>query len=413
MRVLSRWGGGVVVAVVLLGVGVGGDGVEPRRSGEQREVLESSPSPPAPLPGGEGGTARRRVLYNFDGDSCLVTRAGSKGPVALDVDDLKRLVEEVAYEGSDVDSILVCINAQVMYYPTEVGTMRGGNSTAEERAAWPASEQQRFANVEAFFRSGVDPYAVILAAAKARGREALLSYRMNDDHGNDFLRTAFLAEHPEWRLGTVQYQGSGAPDFTQPEVRAYVLALIEEAVRRYDSNGIELDFNRFPNFFKGGTTDERVSLMNGLVESVRRMLNEVGAERGHKLVLGVRVPSNYGRTPPTPETARAIGCDVPAWAANGWVDFVTVSEYLFERGDLPIGEWQAAITSVPVYGGIECTRGSGAKNLTAEEYQAAANKLRADGADGVYLFNFFTSRELGAEAYEPPFGVLEALADGQ
>lgn len=41
---------------------------------------------------------QRRVLYNFDGDSCLSTKAGGKGPVAVNVDDVKRLIEEVAYE---------------------------------------------------------------------------------------------------------------------------------------------------------------------------------------------------------------------------------------------------------------------------------------------------------------------------
>ena len=32
----------------------------------------------------------RRVLYNFDGDSCLSSKANSKVPVALNVDDIKR-----------------------------------------------------------------------------------------------------------------------------------------------------------------------------------------------------------------------------------------------------------------------------------------------------------------------------------
>ncbi len=32
----------------------------------------------------------RRVLYNFDGDSCLSTKAGGKGPVPVNVDDVKR-----------------------------------------------------------------------------------------------------------------------------------------------------------------------------------------------------------------------------------------------------------------------------------------------------------------------------------
>jgi hypothetical protein len=124
----------------------------------------------------------------------------------------------------------------------------------------------------------------------------------------------------------------------------------------------------------------------------------------------VRPPSNFGSTPPTPETARELGCDVPAWVKNGWVDFVAVSEFLFERGDLPIDQWKQAITTVPVYGGIECTKGGGAKNLTADEYHDAANQLIKAGADGVYLFNFFTSREGGEAAYEPPFEVLRDLA---
>ena len=123
----------------------------------------------------------------------------------------------------------------------------------------------------------------------------------------------------------------------------------------------------------------------------------------------MRVPSNYGRTPPTPESARQLGCDVPAWAQRGWVDFVAVSEFLFERGDLPLGLWKQAITTVPVYGGIECTKGSGLKNLTAAEYRQAATQLVKTEADGVYLFNFFTSREGGADAYEPPFEVLRDL----
>jgi hypothetical protein len=355
------------------------------------------------------GLRRRRVLYNFDGDSCLSTKAGSKGPVTVDVDDVKRLIEEVAYPESRVDTVLVCVNAQVMYYPTQVGTMRGALSSPEERAQWPASEKQRFANLQAFFDRGIDPYAVMLAEAKRRGREALLTFRMNDDHGNDFLRTRFLVNHPDWRLGTEPYRGKGAMDFGREEVRAYTFRLIEEAVRRYDIDGLELDFNRFPAFFKDGTTDERVAQMNSLVERIRAMLDQAGSERGRRLILAVRVPSNFGRTPPTPETAREIGCDVPGWVQRGWLDWVTVSEFLYERGDLPIGAWKGAIPAVPVYGGIECTRGSGKKNLSADEYRRAANELINAGADGVYLFNFFTSREAGENAYEPPFEVLRDL----
>jgi hypothetical protein len=378
------------VLLVLISVSIGAEDAKEQRPAERTRRV-------------------RRVLYNFDGDSCLVTRAGSKGPVATTADDVKRLIEEVAYDGSQVDTVLVCINAQAMYYPTKVGTMRGMLSTPEERAKWPASETQRFQNLKAFFDKGVDPYALMLSEARRRGREAILSFRMNDDHGNDFLQTQFLVDHPDWRLGTVQYQGKGAMDFSRDEVRDYTFRLIEEAVGRYDCDGLELDFNRFPSFFKGGTTEERVAKMDALVERVRRMLDDVGRARRRELVLAVRVPSNFGRTPPTPDTARQLGCDIPAWARKGWIDFVTVSEFLFERGDLPMETWKKAIPSVPVYGGIECTRGGGQKNLTAEEYRQAAAALLKAKADGVYLFNFFTSREGGMDAYEPPFEALRDL----
>jgi uncharacterized lipoprotein YddW (UPF0748 family) len=282
-------------------------------------------------------------------------------------------------------------------------------ATPEERAQWPASEQQRFKNLQAFFDAGVDPYAIMFAEARRRGREALLTFRMNDDHGDNFLRTQFKVDHPDWLLGGDRYHGRDALDFGRAEVRDYTTRLIEDAVRRYDCDGLELDFNRFPNFFKDGSTELRVAKMNSLVERVRRMLDEVGRERGRRLMLAVRVPSNYGVTPPTPETARLLGCDVPVWARNGWVDYVVVSEFLFERGDLPIPQWKQAIPTVPVYGGIECTRGGGQKNLSAEEYRRAAAQLLKQGADGVYLFNFFTSREGGANAYEPPYEVLREL----
>lgn len=352
--------------------------------------------------------AVRRVLYNLDGDSCLTTRAGGTEPVAVTAADLERLVEEIAYDGSQVDTLLLCINAQVTYFPTKVGTLRGTASTPEERANWPVRERMRFEAMQRFFDAGIDPYAAILAHMRRRNREALLSFRMNDDHGNDFLRTQFRVDHPECQLG------AGALDFGQAAVREYVYQLIEEALVRYDCDGIELDFNRFPRFFAGGTTEERIAQMDSLVERVRQLVDEQSQRRDRRLVLAVRVPSNFGRALPTPTTARELGCDVVAWAQRGWIDFLTVSEFLHERYNLPLAEWKRAIPRVPVYGGIECTEGpTAAQYLVAASYRRAARRLWNEGADGIYLFNFFTTREYGAEAWEPPFEALSQLGSPQ
>ena len=358
------------------------------------------------LIGHQRRAARRRILYNLDGDSCMTLKKGSKGPGPITTTDLKQIVHELTGPRSQVDTLLVCINAQVMYYPTKVGTLRGIDCTAEERSKWPAGEQRRFKNLKALFDAGIDPYSVVLAEAKARGLEALLTFRMNDAHGNDFLRTAFWRQHPEYRLGT------GALDFGHAAVREYVFRLIEESVQRYDCDGIELDFQRFPTFFKTGTTEERVAKISELVARVRAMLDLEGTKRGRRLILAARIPSDYGRTAPSYEKARSIGCDPVEWASKGWIDFLTVSEFLFVRYDLPIQPWKRLIPNVPVYGGIECAEG-GKRNqcLTAAGYRKAARHLWTDGADGIYLFNFFTTREWADDPFEPPFEVLEDIGD--
>ena len=349
----------------------------------------------------------RRILYNIDGASCMFTRAESKGPVAITVEDLQRGIQEITFDGSQVDTVLICVNCQATYFPTKVGTMVGALASDGERAKWALSDKQWIENLTAMFAAGVDPCAVMFAETKRRHREALLSFRMNDDHGTDLLRTQFWLDHPESRLGT------GALDFGNDIVRDYTFRLIEEAVRRYDDcDGLELDFNRFPTFFKDGTTEERIDKINGLVERVRIMLDNVGRERGRRLTLSARIPSNYNRTPISYAHARATGCDPGMWAKAGLVDFITVSEFLYEDFNLRVSPWKQAVPDVPIYGGIECMTGPGKdKYLTPDQYRQAAQHLCTDGADGVYLFNFFTTREYGADASEPPFEVLRGLAD--
>jgi hypothetical protein len=354
----------------------------------------------------------RRILYNLDGDSCLTLKAGRKGPGPITAADLTNIIAELTRPGSQIDTLLVCVNAQVMYYPTKVGTLRGTLSTPEERAKWPVHERQRFANLQAFFGAGLDPYAVILGEAKRRGLEALLTFRMNDAHGNDFLRTAFWQDHPEFRLG------NGALEFEHDAVREYVFRLIDEAVQRYDCDGLELDFQRFPTFFKAGTIEANTLKINMLVERVRRMLDGEGAKRGRRLVLAARTPSDYGQARPTYEQSRsrAKACDPAEWARRGWIDFLTVSEFLFTTETLDLKSWRQQVRDVPLYAAIQPETKpspdgqSCAFCLGAAGYRKVARERWANSANGIYLFNFFTTREW-AEPVEPPFEVLTQIGD--
>ena len=364
-------------------------------------VLLLAPSTPSRA---EKPVRQRRILVNYDGGSTLYSKKGSQGPVRLTAEDLREAIREVSFEGSQVDTVLLCVNAQVMYYPTKVGTMLGSLATPEEKKKLPRNIQQWIANLNHFVKRGIDPWAVMVAEAKRQKREVLLSFRMNDGHDGVHLETRFWRDNKKFHCFDPD-QGHTL-NYGHKEVRDHMFLLIQEAVRRYDCDGIELDFNRFPILFKGGTTTERITKMNGFVRRLRTMLDAEGKKRKRRLVLGVRPPTENYDVPATYQGSRKVGCDPVAWARNGWIDFVTVSRFLSVTFDLPVAPWKKLITEVPVYGCIEIVDKKNGVALTPRQYRRAAQHIWSEKADGVYLFNFLITRE---GSTEPAFEVLKQI----
>jgi|TARA_B100000686_G_scaffold342328_1_gene421254 hypothetical protein len=364
-------------------------------------VLLLAPSTPSRA---EKPARQRRILVNYDGGSTLYSRKGSQGPVRLTAEDLREAIREVSFEGSQVDTVLLCVNAQVMYYPTKVGTMLGSLATPEEKKKLPRNIQQWISNLNHFVDRGIDPWAVMVAEAKRQKREVLLSFRMNDGHDGVHLETRFWRDNKKFHCFDPD-QGHTL-NYGHKEVRDHMFLLIQEAVRRYDCDGIELDFNRFPILFKGGTTTERIAKMNSFVRRLRTMLDAEGKKRKRRLVLGVRPPTENYDVPATYQGSRKVGCDPVAWARNGWIDFVTVSRFLSVTFDLPVAPWKKLITEVPVYGCIEIVDKKNGVALTPRQYRRAAQHIWSEKADGVYLFNFLITRE---GSTEPAFEVLNQI----
>lgn len=348
---------------------------------------------------------RRRVIYNLDGDSCIIYKKGVYQPTEITADDLRAIVDEISFPGSQVDTLLVNVLAQSMYYPTKIGTMRGTLSTAEDRAKWGPWETMRFETMNKFFARGEDPYAILLAQAKKKGLEAMLSFRVNDAHGYEMLLSKFWRDNEAYHIG-------GSLNFAIPEVRDHVIQLVREAVQRYDCDGIELDFQRHPRYFKPETPlAERRAAMNDFVERVHKMIGEESAKRNKQLILSARVPTSTIQ-------ARELGEDAAYWAEQKWIDFLTVADFLYLDVDLPVGPWRRQISNIPLYASIEgWTPDPSGKDEkghpTADEYRRAALHLWREGVDGIYLFNFFTPREDGPRAKEPPFAVLSDLGNRQ
>ena len=287
---------------------------------------------------------------------------------------------------------------------------------------------------------GDDPLQAILQFWKRDGRTFFFSMRMNDKHHAYFnwshLWDEFRRTHRHWflqppsdaewnnnflpwlndparpgpqemwaRVQTQPLELRAGPnrevngeklvyDYSNAEVRSHYLAILREACRRYDLDGVELDWLRYPKFFREGEVNAAV--LTEFVREARTILDEAAKRRGHALRLVTRVPDG-------PARAREIGLDVEAWLKAGWIDAVIAGNgFTFTSNELD--EWVALAHRhrVPVYGVIERMPRGFARFGTPETLRAAAATLWARGADGLYTFNFYNTAE---------YSLLEELSD--
>src|SRR5690606_27354054 len=103
------------------------------------------------------------------------------------------------------------------------------------------------------------------------GLEVMTSQRMNDLHATDpayadpLAHSEFWLDHPEYLLGEKAHSGwhsRGAFNWEIEAVRQQALKLTAEILGRFDSDGHELDFMRFPVFFPAATAPACIPLMN-------------------------------------------------------------------------------------------------------------------------------------------------------
>ena len=250
---------------------------------------------------------------------------------------------------------------------------------------------------------GTDCLEVMVDFARENDKEIFWSMRMNDTH-DAHSESAIYAfpqlkeDHPEWLLGSETdrpaYGAWTAINYGVPEVRDLALAYFEEVCLNYDVDGIELDFFRHPYFFQshadGGTaTQADRAAMTQLVRDIRTMTEQISMQREKPILVGIRVPDSMG-------FCHDIGLDVPQWLDEGIVDLMTVSGYF--RAE----EWEENVAlghdhDVPVYACLSESRMSGEAGTvrkSQESYKARASNVWASGADGVYMFNYFSDESV-------------------
>ena len=336
----------------------------------------------------------RPILVNDDG------WIFSEAQPPLTGRDLKEKMVDT-YRDAPLGALLWCLgNREVYNYETRAGEMFGAgydniedHAPSEEYTLFDGREQaNRAANIRSLIDERGGPLTAMVELCREAGLDIFPSIRMNSHYDTDPNTPSggrFRRENSEALIGkpdeTIPRGGLDwgvrtGVDYTHPEVRRYMAAVICELFERFDVDGVELDFMRHPTFFplKYGYANRH--LMTDLVRHVKRRMADVGEDRGRRIDLAVRVP-------PTLADGQRLGLDVAAWMAEGLVDIVIVGGG-FIPFETPIREFVDAAegTGSLVYGSIERLRPA----LDDELVRAIAAHHYDHGASGIYLFNYFT-----------------------
>ncbi|MDD4026464.1 MAG: hypothetical protein PHN85_11155, partial [Kiritimatiellae bacterium] len=266
-----------------------------------------------------------------------------------------------------------------------------------------------------FHKRGFDYPAMAIEFSRANKISPWLSIRMNDVHHGykkyHILHSSFYNNHPEYRRKSGHPYYSHALDYAHAEVRDHFLKLIRELLSRYDMDGLELDFMREPYVFSEGEEEAGARILNKWLETeVLPLVNAAGERLGRKVMLGARVPAD-------PDTALALGLDVKTWMGKGYFDLlVPTPRWETILFDMPWHKWKMmrqGHDSPILLAGMETNykphpRLRARTASRAMLFGAAASAL-AQGADGIYTFNYFPVNKRGFLHRTTGCGSLETL----
>ncbi len=321
---------------------------------------------------------------------------GATEPPATAQDLKKRVVDGYAGTGGALGWSLG--DHELYQYETEIGEIYGTDYEDLEPDLYsfvyssiPGLLTRTSANIRALMESCGGPMTALSDLCRQAGVPFFPRFRINSHyaiHPDHPSYGRFRREHPELLIGrpgeripenTVEWGLRTGKDYSFLQVREYALGIICESFERWDVDGVELDFMRHPGFFRVEEAYANRYLMTDLIRQVRLRLRQTGAERGKELPLLVRVP-------PTLADSTRVGVDMAHWITEGLVDIVVVGGG-FIPFETPVGEFVEAARGTPcrIYGCIEATR-----TMDQRDLRALASRWWRDGADGIYLYNFYT-----------------------
>jgi hypothetical protein len=339
------------------------------------------------------------IIYNEDDTHrFLLSAAGEAKPGQLD-----HLVDQLA--GTHVSVLSICCCAKKTNFDSKAwepyweGFDPAADNSQPIFGEVPEADRPTYRtwlhNMLLFHQAGIDPNQRMVERCRKDGISPWISIRMNDVHdahlAHSPLHSRFWMEHHEYWRYPDRFNGwnDRCFDYGLAPVRDHTMGLIKEVCDRYDMDGLELDWNRFPLHFREGEEQEKGKILTEWMAEVREIVRKAEVKKGHRILLVARVPAQ-------PEVSAGTGLDAVTWAKRGIIDHLIVAPFWATTDfDIPVERWNELLlgTGVGVTAGIEAlvrpSRGAQPIDNTVEMRRGAALASLARGSQGIYLFNYF------------------------
>ena len=357
-------------------------------------------------------SVKHRLIHNNDGTEILGNNWFGKRP--LTQADVNQYVDMIA--NSQVTTFMICSGSDFFYYRSKYGRLMGddkeGHLDCGKDTALYNVLRRINQNALLMEKEGTDIVEATLKRAKEKSLEAFITYRMNDLHfadtsaGCPLQYGEFWKENPQyWTNDTTlsSWNARNALDFAHPEVREYKLNIIKEQFEKYGAliDGYELDFMRFIVYFKKDQAEKNASLITEMVQAAKNIADSVGKLHNKKILLTARIPA-------TISDCKKKGLDVQEWVKLGLIDFLTMGVHWRGEPAMPVAKFKKQLGfEVPVYATLDDGTYNPREAYSHGMYRGMASHAMAQGAGGIYLFNYFlTGYNEANQKLQPKEGTL-------
>ncbi|MEK6796874.1 MAG: hypothetical protein AABZ39_19025 [Spirochaetota bacterium] len=362
-----------------------------------------------------------KVIFNHDG-FCLYSNQSPYQDITkpVGVAQVKGYIDEVADAGCD--AVLFCPN---MYYlPGWVSDHYPYWQNTGKTITYPDTIVGKvLSRCRDFILSGNDAIALSLAEAKKKNIDFFLTFRINECHGNEEKDenhpglSDFYRKNPQFRMGEGDRWGEkNAFNFAHEEVRDYQFGFIEELMKKYDVDGLDIDLLRWPYLFPQSMPfDVKAPILTDFMRRIRAMLKRLGRD----IPVSIRI---FGYE----DLNILTGIDLATWLDEGLVDIVQLSTFYvmssvmdmeFFRKKYPKAKFFVEFTQSTEWGKEIELSAESSRKPTRELLRSTAASYLDRGADGISLFNFVYYRDYSfgnakkLDRTEPEFGALRDITD--